>query len=96
VAHTTPVADGEPVVPATAWILQQIAARPDDALTAAVVGPGGTGNSTLIKVIAAAYERAGVQTVRVGRDSDISAVADGRPMLIDDAHQLDSATLAAL
>ncbi len=95
-AHTTPVTHAEPVVPAAAWILRQIATRPDDALTAAVVGPGGTGKSTLIKVIAAAYERAGVQTVRIGRDSDISTVADGRPMLIDDAHQLDSATLAAL
>jgi DNA-binding CsgD family transcriptional regulator len=96
VARTTPVAPAEPVVPGAAWILRQIAARPNDALTAAVVGPGGTGKSTLLRAIASAYERAGVQTVRVGRAGDISSVADGLPMLIDEAHQLDYATLAAL
>jgi hypothetical protein len=94
VARTTPSAPAEPVAPGAAWILRQIAARPNEALTAAVVGPGGTGKSTLIRAIEAASERAGVQTVRVSRAGDISSVSDGLPLLIDDAHQLDSATLA--
>jgi hypothetical protein len=83
-------ADPEEVFPGAAWLFRRIAAAPSAGLTAAVVGPGGTGKTTLLNAIAAAYERAGV---RVARDSD---AADGLPLLVDDAHRYDTGALDAL
>ena len=95
--RTSPMAVAGPVVVSrAAWILRQITAGPDGPLTAALVGPGGSGKSTLIKTIAAAYERAGVHAIRISRDSDLSSVSVGRPILVDDAHRLDSGTLHGL
>ncbi|MGB3443295.1 MAG: ATP-binding protein, partial [Actinophytocola sp.] len=86
-------ADPEEVFPGAAWLFRQIAAAPGGALTAAVVGPGGTGKSVLLKAIAAAYERAGVRVARVDGDT---APPDGVPLLVDDAHRFGPATLDAL
>jgi len=94
--RTPPLAHAEPVVPAAGWLFRQIAAGPREPLTAAIVGPGGTGKSMLIKTIAAAYERAGVATVRVGPEIDISGLDGGSPMLVDDAQRLAPDVLAAL
>ncbi len=71
-------ADPEDVFPRAAWLFRCIAAAPAAGLTAAVVGPGGTGKSTLLNAVAAAYERAGER---------------GGPLLVDDAHRLSSAEL---
>ncbi len=95
-ARTPPSAHAEPVVPQAGWILRQIAASPGDPLTAAIVGPGGTGKSTLVKAIAAAYAEAGVRAVRVDGDTDVAGLADDAPLLVDDAHRLSPAALAAL
>jgi DNA-binding CsgD family transcriptional regulator/energy-coupling factor transporter ATP-binding protein EcfA2 len=96
VARTPPSAHAEPVVPQAGWILRQIAASPVDPLTAAIVGPGGTGKSTLVTAIAAAYAAAGVRAVRVDGDTDVAGLADDAPLLVDDAHRLSPAALAAL
>jgi DNA-binding NarL/FixJ family response regulator len=80
-------ADAEDAFPAAAWLFRRIAAAPAASLTAAVVGPGGTGKTTLLNAISAAYERAGV---RVGQGES------GAPLLVDDAHRLGTAELDEL
>jgi DNA-binding NarL/FixJ family response regulator len=83
-------ASPEEVFPAAAWIFRQIAAAPGGAMTAAVVGPGGTGKSVLLKAVAAAYDKAGAR-VATG-----TAANDDAVLLVDDAHRLDTAALDAL
>src|SRR5262245_45797359 len=85
-----------PVFPAAAWLFRQLAAAPGDALTAAVVGPGGTGKSALLKAVANAYERAGSTPVHIHEDTDLDDLPDTAPILVDDAHRLDTAILEAL
>ncbi|HVL83046.1 MAG TPA: hypothetical protein VM367_01945, partial [Pseudonocardia sp.] len=82
-------------MPAADWLFRQIAAAPSAALTAAVVGAGGTGKTTLLDEVARAYERAGVEYVRTGgsRPAPPGLLGGGNPVLVDDAHQLDPATL---
>lgn len=94
--RTPPTAHAETVVPAAGWILRQIASAPAQPLTAAIVGPGGTGKSALVRAIAAAYAAAGVEAVRIDGDTDLAAVPDGVPLLVDDAHRLSPDALAAL
>ncbi len=91
--RTPTMARAEPVA---GWILRQIGSEVGEPLTAAIVGPGGTGKSTLVSAIAAAYDTAGVPAVRVGPDTDVGALADGIPVLVDDAHRLAPDTLAIL
>ncbi len=91
-----PTTHVETAVPQAGWILRQIATAPGDPLTAAIVGPGGTGKSSLVKAIVAAYEDAGVRAVRVDADTDLTAVADDLPLLVEDAHRLSPKALAAL
>src|SRR5262245_16773655 len=85
-----------PAFPAAAWLFRQLASAPGDALTAAVVGPGGTGKSALLKAIANAFERVGTTPVDVHEDTDLTTVPDTAPLLVDDAHGLGPATLEAL
>ncbi len=87
-----------------AWIFCQIAAAPSAPLTAAVVGPGGTGKSALLDALARQYQKAGQY------QKDGAAVVHGssaaglrldtldpnEPLLVDDAHQLDQAVLEGL
>jgi DNA-binding CsgD family transcriptional regulator len=96
VVRNPPTAHAETVVPQAGWILRQITAAPGDPLTAAIVGPGGTGKSSLFRAITAAYEAAGVAAVRVDGDTDLAGVADDVPLLVDDAHRLSPQVLAAL
>jgi DNA-binding CsgD family transcriptional regulator len=91
--RTPTTAAAEPVA---GWILRQIEAGAGAPLTAAIVGPGGTGKSTLLNAIATAYDAAGAPAVRVGPDTDVGALADGIPVLVDDAHRLAPDTLATL
>ncbi|MCY7341978.1 MAG: LuxR C-terminal-related transcriptional regulator [Pseudonocardia sp.] len=77
--------------PTAARIVALIAAEPGASLAAAVVGPGGTGKTTVLDRMAAEYRRAGVQVVRgdardrVPRDR----LDPGAAVLIDDAHRLE-------
>ena len=86
----------ERFTPTADWLFRQLASAPGDALTAAVVGPGGTGKSALLKAIASAYERAGTSPVNVHTATDLDGLPDTTPVLVDDAHRLGSGALAAL
>jgi DNA-binding NarL/FixJ family response regulator/energy-coupling factor transporter ATP-binding protein EcfA2 len=95
VAH--PLAERpEPDFPTAAWLLRRLASAPADGLTAAVVGPGGTGKSTLLRAIAAAYERAGGSPILLRRDTDVATLPEIAALLVDDAHELPRDTLDAL
>jgi hypothetical protein len=84
--------------PAAAWIYRQIAAAPSTPLTAAVVGPGSTGKSVLLDAVAREYQKAGAMVIRGGSSAELSidTLDPGEPVLVDDAHRLDSATLEGL
>jgi DNA-binding NarL/FixJ family response regulator len=84
--------------PAAAWIYRQIAAAPSTPLTAAVVGPGSTGKSVLLDAVAREYQKAGATVIRGGSSAELSidTLDPGEPVLVDDAHRLDSATLEGL
>ncbi|MGH8921030.1 MAG: ATP-binding protein, partial [Actinomycetes bacterium] len=81
-----------------AWIFRQIAATPSAALTAAIVGPGGTGKSALLDALARQYQKAGAVVVRgssaAGLRLDMLDTDD--PVLVDDAHRLDQVALEGL
>jgi DNA-binding CsgD family transcriptional regulator len=84
-------------VPAAEWVFRQIAADPSARLTAGIVGPGGTGKSTLLDEIATTYEKAGIALTRAGDGTFDTGLLDlGRAVLVDDAHWLDSQTLDTL
>src|SRR5262245_3016209 len=85
-----------PTFPTAAWLFERLAAAPGDALTAAVVGPGGTGKSALLKAVASSYERAGSHPVSVHEDADVATLEDTTPILVDDAHRLAPTALEAL
>ena len=72
--------------PGGAGLVARIAADPAAPLTAAIVGPGGTGKTMLLSLVAAAYADAGVG---VSRFPDL----DGSVLLVDDAHLLSDADL---
>src|SRR5262245_16825024 len=86
----------DPVFPSAVWLLRQLTTAPAGELTAAVVGPGGTGKSVLLRAVAAAYERAGSVPTWVHADTDLAAVPDTTPLLVDDAHELTETALDAL
>jgi DNA-binding CsgD family transcriptional regulator len=81
-----------------AWIFRQIAAAPSAPLTAAVVGPGGTGKSVLLDALARQYEKAGAAVVRGSSAAGprLDTLDPTEPVLVDDAHQLDPAALEGL
>ncbi|MGH3937364.1 MAG: LuxR C-terminal-related transcriptional regulator [Pseudonocardiaceae bacterium] len=87
-----------PDTPTAAWIFRQIAAAPQAPLTAAVVGPGGTGKSALLDAVAREYEKAGAAVVRGSSSAGLrlDLVDPNEPVLVDDAHQLDPALLEGL
>jgi DNA-binding CsgD family transcriptional regulator len=89
-------APAEAFFPAAGWVFRQLATSPAQPLTAAVVGPGGTGKSALLKAVAASCEKAGGATVFLNGDTDLAAVQSGATVLVDDAHRLATATLDAL
>jgi DNA-binding CsgD family transcriptional regulator/DNA replicative helicase MCM subunit Mcm2 (Cdc46/Mcm family) len=81
-----------------AWIFRQIAAVPSAPLTAAVVGPGGTGKSALLDALAREYQKAGATVVRGSSAAGLrlDTLDPNEPVLIDDAHRLDQAVLERL
>lgn len=84
-----------PSTPSAAWIFRQIAAAPSAPLTAAVVGPGGTGKSALLDAIARQYEETGTAVVRGGSAAGLrlDRLESDKPVLVDDAHRLDPTAL---
>ncbi|MDQ4105444.1 MAG: LuxR family transcriptional regulator, partial [Actinomycetota bacterium] len=81
-----------------AWIFRQIAAAPATPLTAAVVGPGGTGKSALLDAVAREYQKAGVEVVRASSAAGarIDTLDPDEPVLVDDAHRLGPVELDGL
>lgn len=76
-------------------LLRRIAESPAAPLSAVVVGPGGTGKTTLLDAIGRAYAGAGVPVVR----AEATAPAPPDPsaaLLVDDVHRLDDAGLDRL
>lgn len=66
-------------------LVESVASTPGAALVATVVGPGGTGKSTLLRAVARAYDAAGA-----------APGTEGGPVLVDDAHLLGTRTLHRL
>lgn len=81
-----PVPEG----PAATALVRRVTEAPTAPLTAVVVGPGGTGKTALLDVVARAYAAAGVEVVR-GLPAAPTAT-----LLVDDAHRLDADALARL
>lgn len=77
--------------PGGAALAARIAADPLAPVTAAVVGPGGTGKTMLLDELAAVYERAGVEVVRFPAEGSVDAA-----VLVDDAHRLTDGDLDRL
>ena len=84
--------------PSALWIFRQVAAAPSAPLTAAIVGPGGTGKSVLLDALAREYQKAGAVVVRGNRAAGLrlDTVDPDEPLLVDDAHELDRAMLEGL
>jgi DNA-binding CsgD family transcriptional regulator len=83
--------------PAALWIFRQVAGAPSAPLTAAIVGPGGTGKSVLLDALAREYQKAGALVMRGNRAGlRLDTVDPDEPVLVDDAHQMDQATLEGL
>ncbi|MGH3900244.1 MAG: LuxR C-terminal-related transcriptional regulator [Pseudonocardiaceae bacterium] len=84
--------------PSAAWIFRQIAAAASAPLTTAIVGPGGTGKSALLDVVAQQYHKAGAVVVRGSSAADLrlKTLDPDEPLLVDDAHLLDQAVLEGL
>ncbi len=88
-----------PGTPASAaWIFRQIAAAPSAPLTAAIVGPGGTGKSALLDAVAREYQKTGAAVVRGSSAAGLrlDTLDPNGPVLVDDAHRLDQAVLEGL
>ncbi|MGH3613156.1 MAG: LuxR C-terminal-related transcriptional regulator [Pseudonocardia sp.] len=78
--------------------LHRITADPSAPLTAAIVGPGGTGKTMVLDAVAHAYRGAGIDPLHVGIEQARSGEGfePGKVALIDDAHRLDAQTLGRL
>ncbi|MGH3976453.1 MAG: LuxR C-terminal-related transcriptional regulator, partial [Pseudonocardiaceae bacterium] len=86
------------VQPSAVWLFRQITGSPSAPLTAAIVGPGGTGKSALLDALAREYQKAGAAVVRGSSTADLrlDTVNPNEPVLVDDAHRLDQAILEEL
>lgn len=84
------------IFPSAGWLFRALESAPGEPLTAAVVGPGGTGKSALLRALAASYERAGRSPVALDEDTEIADVPVDVPLLVDDAHRLDEGVLESL
>lgn len=85
-------------MPAVARFLRRITADPSAPLTAAIVGPGGTGKTMVLDEVAHAYRDAGIDLLHVGIGQAMSGdgFEPGKVSLIDDAHRLDAHALHQL
>jgi DNA-binding CsgD family transcriptional regulator len=73
-------------------LCREIASAPRSPRRAVVVGPGGSGKSVLLGVLAAVYGAAGV-TVRRDVPGLDERVEENTVLLVDDAHELDEVAL---
>lgn len=85
---------------AAAAAVERVRRDPGAPLVVAVVGPGGTGKTTVLDAVAAAYATAGVTVRRCAGGRPLPAApgngpADA-PLLVDDAHLLAAGDLARL
>jgi DNA-binding CsgD family transcriptional regulator len=76
--------------PASAALVRRVSEAPTAPLTAVVVGPGGTGKTTLLDAVGHAYATAGVEVARALPATPTAA------LLVDDAHRLDADAVARL
>ncbi|MBW0116696.1 helix-turn-helix transcriptional regulator [Pseudonocardia abyssalis] len=79
--------------PGGATLARWVGDRPHDAVVATVLGPGGTGKSMLLDVLADLYTDSGVPVVRY---DGASPLAPSTAVLVDDAHRLPPDRLDAL
>lgn len=78
-------------------LVRHVVDHPAALLTAAIVGPGGTGKTVTMDAVARAYEQAGVPVLRnEGHQLSIDRLHGERAVLVDDAHRLDPRDLDAL
>ncbi|MDQ4010607.1 MAG: LuxR C-terminal-related transcriptional regulator [Actinomycetota bacterium] len=96
--HSAPDLAVPSAPPSALWIFRQIAGAPSAPLTAAIVGPGGTGKSVLLDALAREYQKAGAVVVRGNPTAGLrlDTLDPNEPVLVDDAHQLDQAMLNEL
>jgi len=90
-------------IPAGDWILDHITAYPGTPVAAAIIGPGGTGKSLLLKRVAQQYANSGIDVTVVTPASsidseylDAQSLDPALPLLIDDAHRLPETALTRL
>ena len=81
---------------AAAALLRRIADVPGAPLGAVVVGPGGTGKTTLLDAVERAYTDAGVAVVRTAATVPAPLPEPSTAVLVDDAHRLGDADLDRL
>ncbi|MCX6467371.1 MAG: hypothetical protein NTW05_27865, partial [Pseudonocardiales bacterium] len=86
---------------AAAAVVERVRRDPAAPLVVAVVGPGGTGKTTVLDAVAAAYASAGVAVRRCAGGRPLPAAGSGNgpadaPLLVDDAHLLAAGDLARL
>jgi DNA-binding CsgD family transcriptional regulator len=96
--HSAPDLAVPSAPPSALWIFRQIAGAPSAPLTAAIVGPGGTGKSVLLDALAREYQKAGA-VVALGTSAAglrLDTLDPSEPLLVDDAHHLDPVMLAGL
>ena len=84
-------------LPGAVALLAAHRADPGAPLTAAVVGPGGSGKSALVAALVRSARRRGITTRRIRSGDSVPFPSDEDSiLLVDDAHALDAATLAEL
>jgi DNA-binding CsgD family transcriptional regulator len=83
-------------LPAAAVLLRRVTASPALPLRAVVVGPGGTGKTTLLDAVGRAYAAAGIEAVRWTPGDTAPEPDPGAALLVDDAHRLDGPALDSL
>jgi DNA-binding CsgD family transcriptional regulator len=84
-------------LPGAVALLAAHRADPRAPLTAAVVGPGGSGKSAVLSALVRSARRRGVTTRRIRSGDTVPFPSDEDALLlVDDAHALDEATLAEL
>ncbi|MET2011886.1 LuxR C-terminal-related transcriptional regulator [Microbacterium chocolatum] len=77
--------------------IDDILADADDApVRALILGPAGSGRSSLVRSVSAALRGDGIRVVDLGAAGPIETVPANTVLIVDDAHLLDDATLQAL
>jgi len=90
--------DPLPYPPVAGWLVRQVATDPAAPVTAAIVGPGGSGKSELLEAVASRYRCADVRVERCDSAKGIhpEGLDPSGVVLVDNAHQLGAETLDVL